>query len=102
MKILLTSALALGVVVMLGASQGAEAAHGGAAGHGEGHVMQVHGGGGHWGHGGGHWHGHGWHHGWDHDYGWYGPGYGYYGPDYDYDYDDGGAAACVGPFCAVF
>ena len=101
MNTLLTTTMALGVVLILGASQanaevigptGSEysqdqiiLAHGG------------HGGGGHFGGGGG-WHGGGWgHHGWGGGYGGYG-GYGYgvpvyVDPGYDYyygPYDDGG------------
>lgn len=100
MKILLTSAMALGVIVMFGATQPTQAAADSQqgqvilAGHGHG----GHHGGGHHGHWGGHhrnWGGGGY---WG---GYYGPSY-YYGPGYYYSspyyyYDSPGL--CVGPLC---
>ncbi len=92
MNTLLTSAMALGVVFMLGATQSAEASPSQSVVSipSQAYVIPAH--------GHGHWHGHPWHH-----YHPYGYGYGYWGSpyyDYDYDYDyDGGASLCLGGLC---
>ncbi len=98
MKALLTTAMALGVVITLGANQPVNAIVTGPIGSGsqQGQIILAHGHG-----GGGHWHGGGGYHHYHGDGGYYGgPGYGY-GPYYnDYDYDnDVGPGVCVGPVC---
>ncbi|OJW49078.1 MAG: hypothetical protein BGO67_10945 [Alphaproteobacteria bacterium 41-28] len=115
MKALLTTTMALGVVLALGSIQPVNATVIGPSGsdYQQGQLILAHGhggGGGHWGGGGGHWGGgHGFghmgHEFGHHHHGWDGGGYFYGGPIYDYGYDygpydDDGGSICVGPFCA--
>jgi hypothetical protein len=113
MRALLTTTMALGVVLTLGANQPVNAAASDSVGsHQQGQIILArggHGGGGHGHGGGGHWHGGGGHWGGGHHHGYWGggggyyggPGY-YYGPDYDYDYDTGPGGICIGPLCLGF
>jgi hypothetical protein len=104
MKALLTTTMALGVVLTLGGIQPVNAAVIGPSGsdYQQDQIILAHGhgggGGGHWGGGGGHWHGGGGHWGGHHGY-WGGGGWGggYYGGPVYGIYDDD--SVCVGPFC---
>lgn len=105
MRALLTTTMALGIVLTLGANQPLNAivTSPTASGHQQSQIILARGG--HGGHGHeGHWHGGGGHHEyWGGGEGYYGgPGY-YYGPGYDYyNYGPGPGGVCVGPLCVGF